>query len=221
MPGRPGTPKSSVTILAMDPRPAATVMLPRVAEDGVEVLVLRRGAASRFAPGFVVFPGGVLEAADRALAERWFGDPEEAFRACALRELFEEAGILLTADGPRSATPDRPIESVAFEPAPAASLREIARWVAPEFLDVRFDARFYAAAMPGDLEPVADGEEIDRAWWANPGQVLASAEAGETRLMWPTMVMLRALAGCHTVEEVMRLDVPQIPRDPSVQLPRP
>jgi 8-oxo-dGTP pyrophosphatase MutT (NUDIX family) len=204
----------------MDPRPAATVMLPREAEGGIEVLVLRRAAASRFAPGFVVFPGGVLEPTDRALAERWFGNPEEAFRACALRELFEEAGILLTADGPRSVQPDRPIEAVAFEPPPAASLREIARWVAPEFLEVRFDARFYAIAMPGGLDPLADGEEIDRAWWASPGQVLASAEAGETPLMWPTMVMLRALAGCRSVEEVMRLDVPQIPRDPSVHLPR-
>jgi 8-oxo-dGTP pyrophosphatase MutT (NUDIX family) len=196
----------------MEPRPAATVIVARPALAGIEVLALRRGDRSRFAPGFVVFPGGVIEPQDRTLAASLFGDPEEAPRACALRELYEEAGLLLTSAGLIGGSPGSSIEALSFDPPPTEALAEVARWVAPEFLEVRFDARFYAAEAPTGLEPVADGIEIDRAWWAGPAELLAEAQAGDAPLMWPTLVTLRALADCLSVEDVLRLQVDQVPR---------
>jgi recombination protein RecT len=205
----------------MEPKPAATVIVARAAARGIEVLVLRRTGTSRFAPGFVVFPGGVVEPSDRDLAMRLFGDPEEAPRACAVRELYEETGLLLTARALRTAIPDRPIEAVSFEPPPIEALHQVARWVAPSFLEVRFDARFFATAAPPRIRPVPDGIEAEAAWWARPSDVLASAEGGDAPLMWPTLVMLRALEGCPSVDDVLGLDVPQVPRDPSIHLPAP
>lgn len=205
----------------MEPRPAATVIVAREAARGIEVLVLRRTGTSRFAPGFVVFPGGVVEPSDRDLAIRLFGDPGEAPRACAVRELYEETGLLLTAGGLQTATPDRSIDAVSFDPPPAGALHEVGRWVAPTFLEVRFDARFFAMPAPPGIRPVPDGIEAQAAWWARPSDVLASADGGDTPLMWPTLVMLRALEGCRSVDDALGLDVPQVPRDPSVRLPAP
>src|SRR5436189_2127134 len=82
-----------------EPRPAATVIAARDTDDGIEVLVLRRSSGSRFLPGYVVFPGGAVDAGDAELARRWFGDSGEAIRACAIRELAEETGLTMTADG--------------------------------------------------------------------------------------------------------------------------
>lgn len=196
----------------MEPRPAATVIVVRRAQDGVEVLALRRAAESSFLPGFVVFPGGVVEPSDAALAARLFGDPREEARACALRELYEEAGLLLTADGLVVRHPGRPLLELAFEPPPASAFIEVARWVAPEALEMRFDARFFATAAPPDVEPTADGAEISRAWWASPGRLLADAEAGGDPLMWPTRVTLETLAACRSVAEVLALRIEQVPR---------
>lgn len=196
----------------MDPAPAATVIVVRRAEDGVEVLALRRAREISFLPGFVVFPGGVVDASDAALAARLFGDPREQARACALRELYEEAGLLLTADGLVPRHPGRPPLELSFDPPPASALVEVARWVAPEDLEVRFDARFFATAAPPDLEATADGAEISRAWWAPPGQLLAQAEAGGDPLMWPTRVTLEALAACRSVADVLALRIEQVPR---------
>ena len=64
----------------MEPRAAATVILVRGSDAGPEVLVLRRGAAQRFLPGYVAFPGGAVDPGDADLAERWFGTPNEAAR---------------------------------------------------------------------------------------------------------------------------------------------
>ncbi len=176
----------------MEPRDAATVILARPAEAGVEVLLLTRAETSAFLPGFLVFPGGAIEPGDRALAASLFGDPSEAARACAMRELQEEAGISLS-------------------PSEATAMVEIARWVAPEFIEKRFDARFFAAAVPRGIEPAPDGVEVTDARWATPQSVLDAVERGDAEVMWPTLVTLRALAGCREVGEVLELRVDQIP----------
>ncbi len=194
----------------VEPRPAATVVVARPADEGVEVLILRRAAATSFAPGFVVFPGGLIDEADRGLAVRLFGDPHEAARACSLRELYEETGLLLTAGGLEERRDGAPLDRIAFEPPAAAALVEMARWVAPEFLEVRFDARFFAVEAPSDVSPRADGVEIEEARWARPEEVLAESVRGDAPLMWPTLVTLEALADCTTVAEVLALRVPQI-----------
>ncbi len=197
-------------------RAAATIVLVRaaVASDAIErieVLVLRRSAGSRFAPGCVVFPGGSNDAGDEELAERWFGTRSEAARACALRELAEEAGLLLTPDGTREARePPRAMWST-FEAPAFERLPEIGHWIAPEFLPTRFDARFFAAAVVGDPSPQADEREADAAWWAQPRDLLDGQREGTVQLAWPTFVTLEALATCHTVAEALALRVAQVP----------
>lgn len=194
----------------MEPRPAATVIVVRSGSSGIEVLMLRRAAASRFAPGFLVFPGGVIEDGDADLAVRWFGDPGEEARACALRELYEETRLLLTNDGIERRDESVPAAELAFDPPPTSRLVEVARWVAPEFLEVRFDAAFYAAGAPAAVEPVPDGIEVDAAWWAAPQEVIETSRTGDAPLMWPTLVTLERLAGCRGVDDALALRIPQL-----------
>ncbi len=195
----------------MEPRPAATVILAREGTAGVEVLALMRGMSSRFLPGFVVFPGGVIDEEDEVLAARLFGEVAEAARACALRELYEEAGLLFTASGLERRAPRPPLGHVAFDPPPAEALVEIARWIAPEALAVRFDARFFAIDAPPGIDAVADGAEIERAWWATPSDLLDAAARGDGPLLWPTRVTLDALSRCRSVDDVLSLRVEQVP----------
>lgn len=196
----------------MQPRPAATVVLARDSARGVEVLVLIRTPRARFLPGFAVFPGGVVDPGDEALAVSLFGDAAQAARACALRELYEEAGIVLAPDGARAAEPDRRFEDLGVSAPPVDAMPEIAHWVAPEFLETRFDARFFAAEAPGGVDPVPDGREITDARWERPDRVLDAAARGAAELMWPTLVTLRALATCRDVRDVLALHVEQVER---------
>ncbi len=198
------------------PRRAATIVLARDAQHigAVDVLVLRRSAGARFVPGFVVFPGGAVDPADRDRAARWFGARDEDARACAVRELAEEAGVLLTADGAVAARPgggawtggDLNLRT----PIAIDRLPQIGRWIAPEFLDDRFDARFFAAAVEGDLEPTPDAEEAEAAWWARPSDVLEGQRTGDVQLAWPTFKTLEALAACGTVADVLALRIEQV-----------
>lgn len=192
-----------------DPRPAATMIVARQAQSGIEVLVERRAAASRFAPGFVVFPGGLVEPGDAALAAAWFRDGSESERACAIRELYEETGLLLTASGLVDQPRDKLASEIRFDPPDPSALVPVARWVAPEFLAVRFDAWFFAVAAPQGLEPSPDGTEIERAWWARAEDILAASTQGDAPLMWPTLVTLEELAECATVSEVLALRITQ------------
>jgi 8-oxo-dGTP pyrophosphatase MutT (NUDIX family) len=194
----------------MEPRPAATVIVARQARSGIEVLVERRADGSRFAPGFVVFPGGLLEPGDDALALGWFGDVTESIRACALRELYEETGLLLTASGLLRTRSRGPAHEIGFEPPEPSALVKVARWVAPEFLAVRYDAWFFALEAPAGVEPSPDGTEIERAWWASPDEVLAASTRGDAPLMWPTLVTLEELAGCENVDAVLALRIEQV-----------
>jgi 8-oxo-dGTP pyrophosphatase MutT (NUDIX family) len=209
-----GQPRPNVRDAIVPARPAATVVVVREATgqpgagDGIEILVLRRSATSRFAPGFVVFPGGAVEEGDRVRARDWFRAPNEAARACAIRELAEETGLLLTAHG---LDPTGSIDDGAFEPPSIERLPEVARWIAPEFLPVRFDACFFAVEAGAGLEPRPDGVEADLAWWASPQQILEDQRAGRAQLMWPTFKTLEALSACTTIREVLALRIEQAP----------
>jgi 8-oxo-dGTP pyrophosphatase MutT (NUDIX family) len=194
----------------MEARPAATVIVARQAGGGIEVLMERRAEGSRFAPGFVVFPGGLLEPGDDALALDWFGDVTEGLRACALRELYEETGLLLSGSGLLRTQGRMPVHEIRFDPPETSALVEVARWIAPEFLSVRFDAWFFAVGGPAGLEPSPDGTEIERAWWASPDEVLAASTEGDAPLMWPTLVTLEELAGCRSVDAVLALRIEQV-----------
>lgn len=187
-------------------RKAASVIVARDGEQGLEVLVLERSALSRFLPGYVAFPGGAADGDDAALAERWFGSAEEAARACAVRELLEEVGLALTADG-LGPSDRHSLEVVEAAPPRADQLPRIAHWIAPSHVPVRFDAEYFAVAAPGDLDPQPDGTEIAHAWWASPGELLSEWEDGRRKLYWPTLFTMLNVGDCRTVGELLDLRI--------------
>jgi ribonuclease/clavin/mitogillin len=187
-------------------RAAASVIAARDGDDGLEVLVLERGSASRFLPGYVAFPGGSTDAVDVEHAERWFGAAEEAPRACAVRELLEEVGLALTAEGLAEAD-GRALESFSGSPPAARQLPEVAHWVAPPQVPVRFDARFFAVEAPGHLRVVPDGGETADAWWTAPQVLLEEWRTGRRRLFWPTYYTVRAIAPCESAAELLALHI--------------
>ena len=148
-----------------DPRPAATVMLVRDGEGGLEVLLVQRNRRARFMAGAWVFPGGAVDKTE--------GEGEVARRSAAARELREEAGIELT---------------------DAEPLIPFSRWITPPEVKTRFDAWFYLALAPADAEPAVDGQEIVSWRWYQPEAALAAARAGEILLVFPTIKHLEHLA---------------------------
>ena len=187
-------------------RKAASVIAARDGEGGLEVLVLERSAGSRFLPGYVAFPGGAADRDDASLAERWFGSAAEAARACAVRELLEEVGLALTADGLGSA--DRhSLDVVEAAPPRPDQLRRIAHWIAPADIPVRFDAEYFAVAAPAGVDPHPDGSEIAHAWWASPSELLSEWENGRRKLYWPTLFTMLSIGDCRTVDELLDLRI--------------
>jgi 8-oxo-dGTP pyrophosphatase MutT (NUDIX family) len=173
------------------PRPAASLILLRRGgkhrQRGVEVLLVRRSPEASFMPGVWVFPGGVVEAdesvAPEVKAEASGADGEElAHRACAVRELREEAGIELSVD---------------------AGLRPWSRWITPEVVPVRFDTRFYVALAPPHSPPRPDGAETTEAAWITPREALARQAAGKLSLVFPTIKHLESLLAYSSAEEVL------------------
>jgi 8-oxo-dGTP pyrophosphatase MutT (NUDIX family) len=160
------------------PRPAASIVLlrrgGRHSQRALEVLMLRRSEEAKFMPGVWVFPGGSLDAAD--------GAEEAGLRACAMRELAEEAGIELDA---------------------GEELVPFTRWITPEVIATRFDAWFFLALAPAHTPPQADGVETTEARWFEPAVVLEAHRAGELVLSFPTQTQLRWLAEFGTSDEAM------------------
>lgn len=218
--------------LAAEPRPAATSVIVRSGRGGAELLFVRRPASMRFLGGFHAFPGGALDPADysdeaaaiSALA------PEEAegqmrgengpypalgFFVCALREIFEEVGILY-AHGPeplpdalRSAR-QRLISGGESFPEIVSGLglqlatdklRFLVRWVAPSSLPVRFDARVFVAPSAGDPDP--DPREVDAVDWLTPSEALAMAESGVILMAPPTAATVSSLMRFDSVESIL------------------
>lgn len=202
-------------------RKAASVIAARPSADGPEVLVVERGAGARFLPGYVAFPGGAADDGDAEKAGRWFGDPGEAPRACAVRELLEEVGLALTSHGLRTADGDG-IASVDASPPSRDQLARIAHWIAPEGVPVRFDAQFFAVLAPEGLAPRPDAEEVRAAWWISPRGLLDAWRNGARKLYWPTYHTVSALARCVSVDELfeLRIETREPDEDELARLPR-
>jgi 8-oxo-dGTP pyrophosphatase MutT (NUDIX family) len=201
-----GTSRASIARVGEIIRKAASVIVARRASDGFEMLVLERASTSRFLPNYVAFPGGSVESDDGDLARRWFGDADEAARACAVRELAEEVALALTADGV-SIAGDRSLAAVDSAPPPVAVLPEIAHWVAPQDVPVRFDARFFALEAPGDLVVEADGVETADAWWISPRALLEDWRLERRKLYWPTYFTVTAISACESVDDLLALRI--------------
>jgi 8-oxo-dGTP pyrophosphatase MutT (NUDIX family) len=214
------------------PRASAALVLVREApEGGIVVFMVRRHVRSDFVPDVFVFPGGSVHASDRD-AERTPGlcapapaGPTalgEGFRVAALRECFEEAGVLLARRGGAQlalATDER-ARFAGYRAAlcaGGASMGEIAaheglilatdallhwsHWITPETLPKRFDTHFFLAAMPEEQEATHDQLETTDGVWIAPGEALVRHERGGFPLVFATIHQLRALADVRSLAE--------------------
>lgn len=190
--------------------PAATVVIMRdIVEGAPELLMLERSAAMAFAGGALVFPGGRVDPADRALAELVGRDDLEdaAGRIAAIRETIEEAGVAVGLDPIPDANALAAMRTalhagdtlgeVLHEASVALALDALvpfARWL-PHGLSHRiFDARFYLARAPTDAAPIVDATENTRLFWASAQAVLDDADAGRATIIFPTRRNLERLA---------------------------
>lgn len=185
--------------------PAATVVLVR--ETSGEVLLLLRHARHGFMANVWVFPGGRLDAADLEgesplAADGVIGESQLApFARAALRETWEEAGLLLT-DPPRIAAPGEARDQRAFAAAsgdgPSSrtsrflKIEPFARWVTPPSEKRRFDTVFFLGLVPA-LEAVPDHGEVIDARWLHPATALNEHRANRLALAPPTLVTLHSI----------------------------
>lgn len=226
------------------PRPAAAIVLLRGhepsdepsggAEAFVEVFMVRRHVRNEFAPDVFVFPGGSVTPEDREaelLPDLCAPVGEGAttlgsgFRAAALRECFEEAGVLLARRGARAlaitdedtgrfATYRAALQAHAVGIAAVAkdegltlatdALLHWAHWITPAAWSMRFDTHFFLAAMPAAQEAAHDRLETTAGVWVTPEDALARFERGEFPLVFATVHQLRELRGLPGVAEALR-----------------
>jgi 8-oxo-dGTP pyrophosphatase MutT (NUDIX family) len=223
------------------PRDAATVILvrPGPGDSGVEVFLLRRTRALEFAPGACVFPGGSVDErdADPAITgDGWVGpspaefgqllgiaaDRARALVCAAVRETFEESGVLLAGPSRAELVQDSAIQDQHALLAGTLSFGDLlsrrglalradlltpwARWITPEISPRRFDTWFFAAALPpGQLAGLAGagpGESDSGIWW-QPAAALEAARAGQITLLPPTAVTLAELAAYQDVAGIL------------------
>lgn len=211
-------------------RPAATVMLARDLGGGPEIFMLRRSARSVFLPEMFVFPGGAVDPEDFEIArDRLLREPEipraereasdGAFEAAALREAFEEAGILLAArrDGSavkleaeqlRGARAALHAGSTSFPEVlealhivlDARRLWHFSHWITPPSESRRFDTHFYLATAPSEQLASSDEIETHAGLWIAPAEALRRHAAGDFPMIFPTISHLRRLAEYATLE---------------------
>lgn len=202
--------------------PAATILMVRDAPH-LEVLMVERHHEIDFASGALVFPGGKVAAEDfdprwTALCDGDADGDERAFRIGALREAFEESGMLLARPlgrrGPGAAIADPEAVAPVFvhraeiaagkasflaaiENAGLAlaldTLTPYAHWITPAMMPKRFDTRFYIAHAPKTQEALCDGAETVDATWIAPEDALAAARDGRRKIIFPTRLNVELL----------------------------
>jgi 8-oxo-dGTP pyrophosphatase MutT (NUDIX family) len=222
-------------------RDAATVMLVRDGEAGMEVFMLRRNLNSDFVGGAYVFPGGAVDPADRAadLGPYCAGrtDPEAsallsldsgglAYWVAAVRECFEEAGVLLAYDPAGSVLSlaeaevgERFVRHRAALNDGKASLVEVcaaeglvlaadrihyfSHWITPVGPPRRYDTRFFVAQAPAEQHPLEDNREAIASLWVRPPDALERHQRGELDLILPTIRNLEAIGRFSSSAELL------------------
>jgi 8-oxo-dGTP pyrophosphatase MutT (NUDIX family) len=213
---------------APPPRVAATVVLLRPADGGFEVYAIRRAATMAFG-GMYAFPGGGVDPSDSDAAIGWVGSPPQwwarrlrlppgpaqAVVCAAVREVFEEAGVLLAGPRPdevvgdageprweaaRRALVTRELSLTTFLAESKLHLRSDllvpwSRWITPEFEPRRFDTYFFLALLPQGQRTRDVSGEADDTLWIRPADALERCAAGDLPMLPPTAVTLRELAG--------------------------
>jgi 8-oxo-dGTP pyrophosphatase MutT (NUDIX family) len=203
----------------------------------LEVYMLRRKPSMAFAPGAMVFPGGSVDPRDADEQVAWAGPPAaewgrifdappelaRALVCAAVRETFEESGVLLAGESADSVVADTTSDdweadrralldrSVSLAEllgrrglvVRADLLRPWSRWITPVVEPRRFDARFFAAALPAGQRTRDVGGEASAVAWIAPAEALAAGRRGELALWPPTMVSLTELAACGDVQTAL------------------
>jgi 8-oxo-dGTP pyrophosphatase MutT (NUDIX family) len=187
-------------------RLAATVMLVRDTDPGIEVLLLRRSGSSAFAPNAFVFPGGTVDDADRNGPPAGWDAARVAteFRATPPPEL------------PPDQAPVSPGDALALVHAAVRELREEAsisvspaalhlfsHWITPPTEPRRYNTHFFLSRAPADQAGAADQTETHDAMWMDPTDALAHARAGTVHLVYPTVKHLERLAHFLCVDGVL------------------
>jgi 8-oxo-dGTP pyrophosphatase MutT (NUDIX family) len=217
------------------PRPASTILLLRDNAAGreIEVFMMVRHHQIEFNSGALVFPGGSVDDNDREIGERAElysgGDGLDAaelgFRIAAIRETFEESGILL-ARAKGSRTLIDAVSAARIEAAHRAALNErkttflqvlsdhdlclaldllapYAHWITPEGMPKRYDTWFFLAAAPPDQLGAHDGKESTDSIWLSPREALEGGDNGRFKLPFPTTRNLIRLGKQPTVREAL------------------
>ncbi|MFF3402129.1 NUDIX hydrolase [Streptomyces sp. NPDC002659] len=218
---------ASGELTAVTPKRAATVMLLRDTADGPAVHMLRRRASMAFAGGAYAYPGGGVDPRDHDHLVRWAGPSlgtwagrlgvdqasAQAIVCAAVRETYEEAGVLLAGETPgtvvgdttgddweadRRALVERELSFADFLDRRGLVLRSDllgawARWITPEFEPRRYDTWFFVAALPEGQRTRNASTEADRAVWIRPAEGAAGYDKGDLLMMPPTIATLRAL----------------------------
>lgn len=237
-----------MTHASVVPALASTVVLIRSRTHGIEALLTKRPASMAFAPNMHVFPGGRVDDddADAGLIARSVVGPAEAAMAlggdlepglavaahvAAVRELFEEAGVLL-ADLGSPGKGNAPTRHVARDDVPQRLLGEarsavvggeasfgaiagdlglrlrtdllvpLSRWVTPPVLPRRFDARFFAAELPAGARVTFEGDEVAGHAWMTPAAALDAMTTRKIEMWLPTSATLQQLMHATSVDEM-------------------
>lgn len=204
---------------AAEPQASATIILlaPQCGEsEPFALFLLKRRTGSSFMPDRFVFPGGKVEPGDGVEP---FGD--QTLRNCALRELWEEAGVILATDSQAAAAlaaPERAsalLELESGRKSLAQALAELglnpdlemlvpyARWITPTARAKRFDTMFYLALMPKGQKAISDQKETLQGIWLGPARALAENQAGRVELAPPQVRILGELAVHASLEELI------------------
>jgi len=200
-------------------RLAATLMLVRDGAEGLEVFMVARHRAIEFASGALVFPGGSADPGDEALAEGRYDGREATLRVAALRETFEECGVLLAreAEGEAWLSPARSADiGAGAKGVPFAeivkrdrlrlgldALVPFAHWITPSAMPKRFDTAFYIAEAPQGQIALHDGTESVDSLWISPARALESAERGVYIIVPVTQLNLRMLGESNDVASAL------------------
>jgi 8-oxo-dGTP pyrophosphatase MutT (NUDIX family) len=214
-------------------RDAATVALLRDADSGPEVFLLQRSSAAVFSPSAHVFPGGALDDDDRAqLINRWCtpfnrgASVPIAYYVAAIREAFEEAGLLLACDQSgelvRFDDPEvserfalhrkqmhageRSVDALCAEEDLMLAVDRLVpfgHWITPKGAPRRFDTRFFAARAPAYQVATPDEVETTAGLWVRPVDVLRANDVGEVELILPTRRSLEQLATFPDVDSAL------------------
>jgi len=221
-------------------RDAATVLILRDGAEGLEVFMLRRNLNSDFVGGAYVFPGGAVDPDDRHIdlepvcegrsdadASRRLGIESGglAFWVAAIRESFEEAGVLLAydLDGMVDLDDEASMERWAHHRQQVDSgqltmvdlcrleglrlavdgMHYFSHWVTPEGAPRRYDTRFFLAAAPANQTPLHDDHEVIANEWLRPADAIARVESGELTMMPPTIASLKAISRFATAAEAL------------------